>query len=144
MKVRIKKLSNDAREPAYQTEGSAGMDLCACVPSTVTIAPGARAVVPTGIAIEFPRGTQGEVRSRSGLAANKGIMVLNSPGTVDSDYRGEVKVILYNSSDEAFVINTGDRIAQLVLMNYMRAQIEVVGELSETARNDGGLGSTGV
>lgn len=144
MKVKVKKLSEGAVVPTYKTEGSAGMDLSALLTADVVIAPLTSSVVPTGLAIELSHGLQGEVRSRSGLAANNTVMVLNSPGTIDSDYRGEIKVILMNLSNVPFTVKNGDRIAQLVVDNYTKVQIELVSDLSDTQRGDGGLGSTGV
>ncbi len=131
--------------PAYETAGSAGMDLRAAVPENepATLAPGARAMIPTGLAIAVPEGFEAQVRPRSGLAAKHGITCLNSPGTVDSDYRGEVKVILINLGQEPFVIRRGERIAQMVIAAVTQAQIEVVTSLDETARGAGGVGSTG-
>lgn len=129
--------------PAYQTAGAAGMDLLAAVEAPVTLAPGARALVPTGLALALPEGHEGQVRPRSGLAARHGVTVLNAPGTVDADYRGEVKVILVNHGDEPFVVSRGDRIAQLVVAAVTRAEPVLVADLDETDRGAGGFGSTG-
>lgn len=131
--------------PAYETAGSAGMDLRAAVSEAepVTLAPGARAMIPTGLTLALPQGFEAQVRPRSGLAAKHGITCLNSPGTVDSDYRGEVKVILINHGSEPFVIRRGERIAQMVVAAVAQARIEVVSELDATARGAGGFGSTG-
>ena len=130
--------------PNYETIASAGMDLRANLPEPVTFQPQERAIVKTGLFIELPIGYEAQVRPRSGLAAKKGISVLNSPGTVDADYRGEIGVILVNLSNEAFVVENGERIAQLIIAKHERAEwIEVQG-LSETARGEGGFGSTGV
>jgi dUTP diphosphatase len=123
---------------------AAGMDLSACLSAEVTIAPGARALVGTGIAIELPDGVEGQVRPRSGLAFRHGVTVLNAPGTIDADYRGEVKVLLQNHGGEPFVVRDGDRIAQLVLARVLRGQLQVVESLGETARGGGGYGHTGV
>ncbi len=130
--------------PAYQTKGAVGMDLCAAVESPLTIAPGDRALVPTGWAIAVPEGFEGQVRPRSGLALRHGVTVLNSPGTIDPDYRGELQVLLINHGREAFVVARGDRIAQLVIAPIIRAELIELPELPTTARGGGGYGSTGV
>lgn len=142
MKVRI---INDSRwdAPSYATEGSAGVDLKANIDEPITLAPLQRIVVPTGLRIALPKGTEAQVRPRSGLAAKHGITVLNTPGTIDADYRGEVGVILINLSDKDFVINPGERIAQMVLARYERFEWEEVEQLDSTSRGEGGLGSTG-
>lgn len=142
MKVRI---INDSRwdAPSYATEGSAGVDLKANIDEPITLAPLQRVVVPTGLRIALPKGTEAQVRPRSGLAAKHGITVLNTPGTIDADYRGEVGVILINLSDKDFVINPGERIAQMVLARYERFEWEEVEQLDSTSRGEGGLGSTG-
>ena len=131
--------------PAYETTGSAGMDLRAAVPedAPLTLQPGARAVVPTGLKIALEPGFEAQVRARSGLALKHGLTCLNSPGTVDSDYRGEVGVILINHGQEAFVIKRGERIAQMVIARHERAAMVEVETLDETARGAGGFGSTG-
>jgi dUTP pyrophosphatase len=131
--------------PAYETADAAGMDLRAAVPDDqpMTLKPGERAVVPTGLTIALPAGHEAQVRPRSGLAAKFGITCLNSPGTIDADYRGEVKVILINLGQEAFVIKRGERIAQMVIAPVTRAELNVVAELDETRRGAGGFGSTG-
>jgi len=130
--------------PAYETIASAGMDIRANVTETSTLKPLQRAIVKTGLFIELPIGYEAQVRPRSGLAAKKGITVLNSPGTIDADYRGEIGVILVNLSNEDFTIENGERIAQLVISKHERAVFEEVEELSETDRGAGGFGSTGV
>ena len=130
--------------PAYQSEGAAGLDLRAAVDAPLLLAPGARALVPTGIAVALPPGTEGQVRPRSGLAVRHGITVLNAPGTVDCDYRGELQVPLVNMGQEAFTIERGDRIAQMVVACYERVEVERVDELGETERGGDGFGSTGV
>lgn len=130
-------------EPRYQTEGSAGMDLHAALPAPVAIAPLARVLVPTGLAFAIPRGFEGQVRPRSGLALKHGITVLNAPGTIDSDYRGEVAVVLINLGQLPVTIQPLDRIAQLVVAPYASARLEVVTSLDATARGVGGYGSTG-
>ncbi|MGG7578159.1 dUTP diphosphatase [Rhizobium sp. Nf11,1] len=132
--------------PAYESKGAAGMDLRAAVADgeALTLSPGKRALVPTGFIFEIPEGFEGQVRPRSGLAFKHGITCLNSPGTVDSDYRGEVKVLLANLGEEAFVIERGMRIAQMVIAPVAQARIAEITETSETARGAGGFGSTGV
>lgn len=139
-------LDEGARLPVYGSDQAAGADLCAClgIGNTMTIEPHKWAMVPTGIRIALPEGFEAQVRPRSGLAAKYGISVLNTPGTVDSDYRGEVKVILINHSDAPFVINDGDRIAQMVIARHETASFSVVQILDETQRGDGGFGSTGI
>ena len=129
--------------PAYATEMSAGMDLKANISEAVLLEPLQRAMIPTGIYMALPEGTEAQVRPRSGLAAKFGISVLNAPGTIDADYRGEVKVILVNLSNEPFTINPGERIAQLVLARYERIEWDEVETLDETCRGEGGFGSTG-
>lgn len=134
----------DATLPRYATEGAAGLDLAAALDAPVEIPPGDRAIVGTGIAIHLPRETEGQVRPRSGLAARHGVTVLNSPGTIDEDYRGEVKVILINHGAEPFRIESGDRIAQLVVQPVLRVAVEeTTEEAPATERGTGGFGSTG-
>jgi dUTP pyrophosphatase len=130
--------------PEYQTEGSAGADLRACLASSLTLGPGERAAVPTGLRMEIPAGYEAQVRPRSGLALRQGLTCLNSPGTIDSDYRGEVKVILVNLGSEPATIAHGDRIAQLVVAPVSRASFAAAPSLGETGRGSGGFGSTGV
>lgn len=130
--------------PHYETEASAGMDLRANITEPIILQPLERTIVKTGLFIELPIGYEAQVRPRSGLAAKKGITVLNAPGTVDADYRGEIGVILVNLSNEAFTIENGERVAQLVIAKHERAEWLEVSELSETARGEGGFGSTGV
>ena len=146
MKVGIKKLPHgqDLPLPHYATAGSAGLDLLAAVEADMTLAPGARAAVPTGLAIELPLGVEAQVRPRSGLALNHGITCLNTPGTIDSDYRGEVKVILVNLGDAPFKIARGAKIAQMVLARHEQAELVEVDSLSDTVRGAGGFGSTGM
>jgi len=129
--------------PAYATGGSAGMDLRAAVHEDLTIAPGRRALVPTGIRIAVPPGYEAQVRPRSGLALKHGVTILNTPGTIDADYRGPVGVIMANLGEEPFVIRRGDRIAQLVIAPVVRADLEVLPELPDTERGEGGFGHTG-
>lgn len=142
MKVKI---INQSKHPLpnYETIASAGMDLRANLTDAITLKPLERKLIPTGLFIELPIGTEAQVRPRSGLALKKGITVLNSPGTVDADYRGEVGVILINLSNEDFIVNDGERIAQLIIAKHERAEWEVVKELSSTERGVGGFGSTG-
>ncbi|HLN95307.1 MAG TPA: dUTP diphosphatase [Flavobacterium sp.] len=130
--------------PHYESFASAGMDLRAHLTTPVTLRPMGRAIIPTGLYIELPEGYEAQVRPRSGLAAKKGVTVLNAPGTVDADYRGEIGVILINLSEEDFVVEDGERIAQLVIAKHERAGWIEVETLSETARGEGGFGSTGV
>lgn len=142
MKVKIK--SDRGVLPFYETEGSAGMDLKAYIDEPLTIKPGKRLLVPTGLYIELPAGYEAQIRARSGLAIKKGIGLVNGIGTIDSDYRGEIKVILINWGEEDFVIENGDRIAQMVIAKYERVEWEVSEELNETERGSGGFGHTGV
>ena len=147
VKIKIMRLPHgaDLPLPAYQSADAAGLDLLAAVPANapVTIAPGARAQIPTGVAIALPRGTEGQVRPRSGLAARHGISVLNTPGTVDADYRGEIQVILVNLGGEPFSVERGHRIAQLVIAPVFHAQLQEQKTLAKTARGVKGFGSTG-
>jgi len=129
--------------PSYATSGSAGCDLRAAVSEPLTLAPGARALVPTGIAVAIPEGHEGQVRMRSGLAIRHGLTLLNGPGTIDADYRGEIRVILANLGSEPVTLSRGDRIAQLVIAPVVRARLERSDELPETSRHTGGFGSTG-
>jgi len=130
--------------PAYATEHAAGMDLCAAITNDLVIEPGKRALVPTGLSIALPEGYEAQVRPRSGLALKHGITVLNSPGTIDADYRGEVQVILANMGGEPFTITRGMRIAQMVIASYARVAWNEVAELPESGRGAGGFGSTGL
>ena len=130
--------------PHYETSASAGMDLRANLTEAVILQPLGRAIIPTGLFIELPLGIEAQVRPRSGLAAKKGVTVLNAPGTIDADYRGEVGVILINLGSEDFVVENGERIAQMVIAKHERADWNLVGNLSETERGEGGFGSTGV
>jgi dUTP pyrophosphatase len=143
MKVQIINKSKHAT-PNYETEGAAGMDLRANIEEAITLNPLERAIIKTGLFIALPVGFEAQVRPRSGLAAKKGITVLNSPGTIDADYRGEIGVILVNLSNAAFVINDGERIAQLIITKHERVQWKEVEVLNETERGVGGFGSTGV
>lgn len=143
MKVKIIKTSKHDL-PSYQTEGSAGMDLRADIESPITLKPLERALVPTGLFIELPKGTEAQIRPRSGLAFKHGLTVLNSPGTIDSDYRGEIKVLLVNLSNDNFTIEDGERICQMVIAKHEQISWEEVTELEDTSRSAGGFGSTGV
>ncbi|MEP3430043.1 MAG: dUTP diphosphatase [Roseibium sp.] len=129
--------------PAYQSQLAAGLDLLAAVDAPLDLAPGERALVPTGLSMALPAGFEAQVRPRSGLAAKHGVTVLNTPGTIDADYRGEVKVILINLGQDSFQISRGERIAQMVVAPVLQAQIRQVEQLSETDRGSGGFGSTG-
>jgi dUTP pyrophosphatase len=129
--------------PAYQTEGAAGMDLKAAVDGELVIPPMGRALVPTGVALSLPPGVEGQVRPRSGLAIRHGVTCLNSPGTIDSDYRGEIHVVLANLGEEPFRVRRGDRIAQIVFSPVLSARLTVVPELDDTSRGAGGFGHTG-
>jgi dUTP pyrophosphatase len=129
--------------PAYQTPGSAGLDLCAALPEAVRLAPGERRLIPTGLIFEIPEGHEGQVRPRSGLALKHGISIVNSPGTIDADFRGEVGIVLINHGAEPYVVEPLSRIAQIVITRVEQVQIEEAESLSETSRGAGGYGSTG-
>ena len=137
-------ISKSGRVPKYETEGAAGFDISAFLEEPMVLRPGERALVPTGLYFEVPEGYEAQVRARSGLAIKKGIGLVNGIGTIDADYRGEVKVPLINWGDEDFVINDGERIAQVVINAYARVELEPVEELSDTERGAGGFGHTGV
>lgn len=143
MQLRVKRLRSNARLPSYATAGAAGLDLSAAIDGPLTLKPGGRAAVPTGLAIELPEGCEGQVRPRSGLAARHGVTILNAPGTIDADYRGELQVLLINHGEEDFTIAPGDRIAQLVVARYLPVEVCDVEELGASARGSGGFGSTG-
>ena len=140
----VVKIKTETDIPNYETSGSAGMDVRAHVESPVTIKPGKWALVPTGLYIELPVGYEAQIRARSGLSVKKGITLINGIGTIDSDYRGEIKIGLLNLGEEEFVVSNGDRIAQMVVMKYERAELVITQELSDTDRGDGGFGHTGV
>lgn len=142
MQVKIVNASSNPL-PVYETEASAGMDLRASLSTSMVLKPMQRVLVPTGLFIELPIGYEAQVRPRSGLAIKNGITVLNSPGTIDADYRGEIKVILINLSNDEFIINNGDRIAQMIITSHVRADLVQVNQLSQTARGSGGFGHTG-
>jgi dUTP pyrophosphatase len=143
MKLKIVNTSDNPL-PEYETTGSAGVDLRAQLQEPVMLKPLQRALIPTGLYIELPDGFEAQVRPRSGLALKKGVTVLNSPGTIDSDYRGEIKVIMINLSNETTIINTGERIAQLIVAKYEKVQFKEVDTINETERGEGGFGHTGV
>ncbi|MBR6340339.1 MAG: dUTP diphosphatase [Treponema sp.] len=144
-KIKVKCLaSQGALLPLYKTEGAAGADVCAFLKEPVTIEPGKIAMLPTGLFFEIPLGYEIQVRPRSGLAAKNGITVLNTPGTIDSDYRGELKVILINLGNQAFTVNNGDRIAQIILSPVTIADFRLTDSLSDTERGEKGFGSTGL
>ena len=143
VKVLIKKLSPEVQLPSYKTSGASGMDLMAFIKSSVTVKPKTSSLVPTGLSIAFSEDYEIQIRPRSGLAAKNNISVLNTPGTIDSDYRGEIKVIIYNHGNNDFFINNGDRIAQMILMPIVKMELEETNDLPETIRGEGGFGSTG-
>ena len=143
VKVLFKRLNRKAKLPSYKTAGSSGMDLMACVDEPITIKPNESMLIPTGIAIAIPEGTEVQIRPRSGLAAKSSISVLNTPGTIDSDYRGELKIILFNHGKDEFTVNDEDRVAQMVLTPIIKMELEETKELPESIRGDGGFGSTG-
>lgn len=141
--MKVKRLSPLAQLPRYMTEGAAGMDLTAAIDGPLVLQPSARALVPTGLSIALPAGHEGQVRPRSGLAVKHGLSVINAPGTIDEDYRGEVKVALINLGNEAFTIESGMRIAQLVVAPVTRVEVDEVDVLTDTDRGPGGFGHTG-
>ena len=143
VKIQIKRLNPEVKIPSYKTQGSSGMDLMAFLKDPVTINPKSSELISTGISVAIPEDTEIQIRPRSGLAAKSNMSVLNTPGTIDSDYRGELKIILYNHGVDDFVVNNGDRIAQMVLMPVLKASFEEVENLPNTIRGTGGFGSTG-
>ena len=143
VKVLIKKLSPQVKLPSYKTFGASGMDLMAFINSPIIIKPKTSYLVPTGLSIAFSDNYEVQIRPRSGLAAKNNISILNTPGTIDSDYRGEIKVIIYNHGKNDFIISNGDRIAQMVLMPVVKMHLEETDDLPETIRGEGGFGSTG-
>ena len=143
VKVLVKKLDPKVQLPSYITEGSSGMDLMAFIKDSIKIAPNTVAIIPTGISVEISNDVEIQIRPRSGLAAKSSISVLNTPGTIDSDYRGEIKVILFNHGSKEFIVNKNDRIAQMILMPVLKVDFEEVNDLPETIRGSGGFGSTG-
>ena len=143
VKILIKKLNSKVKLPKYKTDGSSGMDLMAFLSKPISIMPQKSELIPTGLTIAIPNNTEVQIRPRSGLAAKNNISVLNTPGTIDSDYRGELKVILYNHGNKEFIVNNEDRIAQMVLMPVIKATFEEVENLPKTIRGKDGFGSTG-
>ena len=143
VKILVKKFDKNIKLPAYKTSGSSGMDLAAYVKSRINIKPGKTSIISTGIAVAIPKNYEIQIRPRSGLAARKGISVLNTPGTIDSDYRGEIKIILINLSNKSFVVKSGDRIAQMILCPVAKGKLKEVKILPRTVRSKGGFGSTG-
>jgi len=143
VKILIKKTSKEVITPKYKTDGSSGVDLSAFLDKEVVIKPNSSDLIPTGLQVAIPEEFEIQIRPRSGLAAKESIGVLNSPGTIDSDYRGELKIILFNHSNKDFIINNGDRIAQMVLVPILKMEFEEVDSLPDTVRGQGGFGSTG-
>ena len=143
VKVLIKKLNPSVQLPSYKTSGASGMDLMAFIEKPISLKPGKSCLVPTGLSVAFPEEYEIQIRPRSGLAAKKNISVLNTPGTIDSDYRGELKIILFNHSSENFIINNNDRVAQMVLAPIIKMELEETDELPVSIRGKGGFGSTG-
>tara|TARA_B100001173_G_C15661051_1_gene409466 strand:- start:9 stop:446 length:438 start_codon:yes stop_codon:yes gene_type:complete len=143
VKVLIKKLNPEVQLPSYKTAGSSGMDLMAFIENSIKISPNSSVLVPTGLSVAIPNDVEIQIRPRSGLAAKSNISVLNTPGTIDSDYRGEIKVILFNHGSEEFIVNNKDRIAQMILMPVLKVDFEEVVDLPKTIRGSGGFGSTG-
>ena len=143
IKVLIKKLNSSVKLPEYKTSGASGMDLIAFIEKPVSVKSKTSSIIPTGLSVAFQEKYEVQIRPRSGLAAKNNITVLNTPGTIDSDYRGEIKVIIYNHGDDDFIINNGDRIAQMVLSPIIKMELEEVKSLPKTIRGEGGFGSTG-
>ena len=143
VKVLIKKLNPSVQLPSYKTDGASGMDLMAFIKKPINLEPGKSCLVSTGLSVAFPQEYEIQIRPRSGLAAKNNISVLNTPGTIDSDYRGELKIILFNHGKDEFTVNDEDRVAQMVLMPILKVEIEETNELPETIRGSGGFGSTG-
>ena len=143
VKVLIKKIDSSVKLPEYKTEGASGMDLIAFINEPITIKSRTSCLIPTGLSVAFPNNYEIQIRPRSGLAAKKNISVLNTPGTIDSDYRGEIKVIIYNHGTKNFVINNKDRIAQMILVPVIKMELKETEDLPETIRGEGGFGSTG-
>ena len=143
VKVLVKKLNSLAKLPSYKTNGASGMDLMAFIENTINLEPGKYCLVPTGLSVAFPKDYEIQIRPRSGLAAKNNISVLNTPGTIDSDYRGEIKIILFNHGSKKFIINNKDRVAQMVLTPIIKMELEETNELPQSFRGEGGFGSTG-
>ncbi len=144
VKIKLQKLSDQFTMPYYASEGSSGLDLFACIDMEVEISPMSRVLIPTGFAMSLPEGYEAQIRPRSGLAWNHGITVLNSPGTIDRDYRGEVKVMLINLGGEKYIVQPNDRIAQMVIMKVCPTEIVIIPLLESSERGEGGFGSTGI
>jgi len=143
VKILVKKFDKDIKLPTYKTSGSSGMDLVAYIKNKIAIDPGATAIIPTGIAVAIPKNYEMQIRPRSGLASKNSISVLNTPGTIDSDYRGEIKIILINLSKKSFIVKSGDRVAQMILCPIAKGKLKEVKNLPKTMRGKGGFGSTG-
>ena len=143
VKVLIKKLDLAVKLPEYKTDGASGMDLIAFIKEPINIKPKTSFIIPTGLSVAFPNNYEIQIRPRSGLAAKNNVSVLNTPGTIDSDYRGEIKVIIYNHGDKNFLVNNGDRIAQMILSPVVKMELEETNDLPQTIRGEGGFGSTG-
>lgn len=143
VRVLIKKLNPSVQLPSYKTSGASGMDLMAFIEKPINLEPGKSCLVPTGLSLAFPEEYEIQIRPRSGLAAKNNITVLNTPGTIDSDYRGELKIILFNHGNENFLINNNDRVAQMILTPIIKMELHETEELPETLRGEGGFGSTG-
>ena len=143
VRVLIKRLSPSVQLPSYKTNGASGMDLMAFIKQPIELEPGKSCLVPTGLSVAFPEEYEIQIRPRSGLAAKNNITVLNTPGTIDSDYRGELKIILFNHGNENFLINNSDRIAQMILTPIIKMELQETDELPDTVRGEGGFGSTG-
>ena len=143
VKVLVKKLDPKVKLPSYKTEGSSGMDLIAFTDKPIKINPNTSELIPTGLSVAIPKDMEIQIRPRSGLAINSNISVLNTPGTIDSDYRGEIKVILFNHSNKEFIVNNNERIAQMILAPVLKVDFEEVSDLPDSARGSGGFGSTG-
>ena len=143
VKVLIKKLDSAVNLPEYKTDGASGMDLVAFLNEPINIKPKTSSLIPTGLSVAFSNDYEIQIRPRSGLAAKNNVSVLNTPGTIDSDYRGEIKVIIYNHGDKNFLVNNGDRIAQMILSPVVKMELQEINDLPQTTRGEGGFGSTG-
>tara|TARA_B100001063_G_scaffold246340_1_gene285068 strand:+ start:1224 stop:1661 length:438 start_codon:yes stop_codon:yes gene_type:complete len=143
VKVLIKKLDSAVNLPEYKTDGASGMDLVAFLNEPINIKPKTSSLIPTGLSVAFSNDYEIQIRPRSGLAAKSNVSVLNTPGTIDSDYRGEIKVIIYNHGDKNFLVNNGDRIAQMILSPVVKMELQEINDLPQTTRGEGGFGSTG-
>ena len=143
VKVLIKKLKSSVQLPSYKTSGASGMDLMAFIEEPIELKPGKSCLIPTGLSVSFSKEYEIQIRPRSGLAAKNNISVLNTPGTIDSDYRGEIKIILFNHGANDFIVNNGDRVAQIILTPILKMELEETNDLPETIRGEGGFGSTG-